>query len=109
MLSFKQLIRQDNRDVFMNDDEFAEKHFVNGRKMSAILDTNELEEREKRLKEDMTTGVYKKQILFYVRASDFGRMPSVGSVLEFDRKRYIVTNAINEDGIYSVEAEANRS
>lgn len=107
-MTFKECIRSDVTDVFLNLDEFAVEHTINGRKMPAIVDNNELIEREKKAKSDMD-GVNVKQTLIYVRARDFGGLPPVGYMIILDGMRYIVTDAINEDGVYSITVEANRS
>ena len=110
MLSeFKQIVRNDNRAVFLNLEEFADLHMVNDRQMSVIIDSNELEEREKAYKGNHVEGIYKKTLLIYVLAVEFGRMPAVNSSLVLDGITYRVTNAINEDAVYSIEMEAVRS
>lgn len=107
--AFKQMIRDDNRAVFLNTEEFADEHTINGRTMRAIIDTNELEEREKAYKGNHVEGIYKRTLLIYVLAVEFGRMPAVNSVLTLDGVTYKVTNSINEDAIYSIEMEAVKS
>lgn len=110
MLSeFKQIVRNDNRAVFLDLEEFADLHMVNDRQMSVIIDSNELEEREKAYKGNHVEGIYKKTLLIYVLAVEFGRMPAVNSSLVLDGITYRVTNAINEDAVYSIEMEAVRS
>ena len=47
--------------------------------------------------------------MIYVKASEFGNLPAVGRSLNFDGKIYIVTSAIDEDGIYSIELEMNKT
>lgn len=111
-MTFKEQIALDNTQVFMNDDEFGEIHNVNGKDMSVIIDNNELVDREKKYKYRHSLyadGVYLKELLIYVKASDFGKLPAVGRVITFDSKSYIVSDAINEDGIYSLCLEANKT
>lgn len=111
-MTFKEQIALDNTQVFMNDDEFGEIHNVNGKDMSVIIDNNELVDREKRYQYRHSLyadGVYLKELLIYVKASDFGKLPAVGRVITFDSKSYIVSDAINEDGIYSLCLEANKT
>jgi hypothetical protein len=106
-MTFKECIRSDVTDVFLNLDEFAVEHTINGKKMRALVDNNELIEREKKAKSDMD-GVNTKQTLIYVWAREFGGLPPVGYMITLDGMRYIVTDAINEDGVYSITVEANR-
>lgn len=108
MLTFKDVARADIDNVFMNVDEFAGIHTVNGKKMSVIIDNNELIERAKRINSHMD-GIYVKQTLIYVKAKDFGPLPAVGQVVNLDGKTFRVTDATNEDGLYSLHMEANRS
>jgi hypothetical protein len=107
-LTFKEQIRADIDNVFMNTDEFAAEHTVNGKKMPVTVDNNELIERAKKAKSNMD-GIYTKTTLIYVKAKDFGPLPAVGAALNLDGKTYRVTDAMNEDGLFSIHLEANRS
>lgn len=110
-MNFKDIIRADNKRVFLNPQEFGEEHQIAGRRMNIIIDDIEMVEREKRQNgmQSYRQGVYKKQILFYVLKEEFGPLPAVGRSLTLDDTTYLITDAINEDGIYSVSLEAVRS
>jgi len=112
MRTFKEQMGLDIRSVFMNFDEFGEIHELNGRKKLVIIDENELTERGKRIQgrgEAKGEGLHKKQLLFYIAAEKFGQLPSPGNLLNFDGKEYIITDANDEEGIYSISLEAKRS
>ena len=113
-MTFKETIKQDIRSVFLNFDEFGEIHKLNGKERLVIIDENELTEREKKIKysgkiKGVDRELHLKQFLFYIVAEDFGNLPLPGSLLEFDGRKYVITDAENEDGIYSISLEANRS
>lgn len=111
-MTFKEQIASDNKNVFMNLEEFSDTHNVNGTDMLCIVDNNEQIDREKRYRYNHSLygdGVYIKQLLIYVKAEDFGPLPAIGRVITFDKKAYIITDAINEDGIYSLCLEANKT
>lgn len=111
-LTFKEQIAQDNQDIFMNQDEFSEIHVVNGKEMTVQIDSNELIEREKHYRNNsnlFAEGIYRKNLLIYVREDEFGTLPAVGRLLVFDGKNYIIMDAVNEDGIYSISLEANKA
>ena len=108
MATFKDIVRNDAENVFLNKDEFAEEHMVDGKSMTIIIDNNEHLEREKRYKA-LEEEISQKQVLFYVSAAEFGRLPKLGRLMELDGKKYKVTDAIREGAIYSITLEANKS
>lgn len=108
MATFKDIVRNDAENVFLNKDEFAEEHMVDGKSMTIIIDNNEHLEREKRYKA-LEEGISQKQVFFYVSAAEFGRLPKLGRLLELDGKKYKVADAIREGAIYSITLEANKS
>lgn len=106
--TFKELLIQDVKNVFLNPAEFGEAHTINGTEMTAIIDGNEQIEREKRGAQRMD-GVYMNQKLIYVNAADFGPLPAQGSLFTLDKRKYRVADAISEGGVHSITIEANRS
>lgn len=111
-MTFKDQIANDIRTVFANEEEFWEEHVINGVKMLCLIDNNEMVDREKRYqyrKSLYADGVYLKELLVYVKAEDFGPLPAIGRVITFDKKSYLISDAINEDGIYSLCLEANKA
>lgn len=111
-MTFKEQIAVDCVNVFINKEEFSEIHQINGVEMPCQIDNNELIEREKRYQNTKgmhSDGLFIKQLLIYVKAEDFGKLPAIGRVVTVDGKSYIVTDAIDEVGIYSIALEANKT
>lgn len=106
-MNFKECAREDVNRTFFNMDEFADIHILNGKKIPVIVDENELVEREKRVKSNMD-GVYAKQIMIYVKGTDFGMLPAIGTKLVMDGKSYLVQESVNEYGVYSITLEKNK-
>lgn len=107
--TFKELIKGDT-GVFLNTEEFGEPHNLNGKTINVMIDNNEMIEREKRgVSESYNNGVFKKQLLFFVKADCFGTLPQIGRTLLFDQSPYLVIDAIDEGGIYSISLEACKS
>lgn len=107
-MTFKDIIKRDVQQTFLNVDEFSEIHTVNRKADgSADSDNNEQIEREKRYSQHMD-GIYVKQVLMYVSAEDYGPLPKQGTAVSLDKRSYRVADAIAEDGIYSITLEANR-
>ena len=107
-LSFKEAVTNDISAVFFNLEEFADTHNIDGTDMAAIIDDIEQVEREKRMKSYMD-GIYARQVLIYVKASEFGPLPAQGRLVKLDGKRYMVLDATDEGGVYAITLEANRS
>ena len=107
-ITFKQVMQNDIDRTFFNDEEFSDKHTIDGVSMSVMFDDMENIEREKRMKSKMD-GIYVRQILIYVKASEFGPLPAYGRLLNLDGKRYTVVDAIEEGGVYTITLEANKS
>lgn len=107
MQSFKELVQQD-RSIFLNLEEFGEPHQIDGTEMTVLIDKLELIEREKK-ERTYEDGIYQENILIYVFQEEFGELPCVDDIIVVDGKRYLVKDAVNEDGIFSISLEANVS
>ncbi len=105
MKTFKDIIKQDIKSTFINDNEFSEKHRIDGKEMSVITDGIELLEREKKVK-DKADGLFLKQKLIYVAAEDFGPLPRIGRIIKLDKYDYRIIDAIAENCMYSLTLEA---
>lgn len=106
-MTFKSIIADDCKNVFLNENEFAEIHKINGKPMRAIIDKNELIDRQKG--NPHNDGTYEKSILIYVLASECGAKPKIGSRLTLDGKHnLLVKDVTDECGIYSITGEEVR-
>ena len=107
--SFKECIAADVFSVFLNKLEFADTHTVNGKKMTVLVDENELLERDKGKLGVQQTGLYKSRRLIYVARPDFGSRPAIGAVLTLDGRAYRIADCTAEDGILAIELEAAKT
>ena len=106
--SFKDILQRDIDEIFFNLNEFSDTHNIDGVEMTAMIDDMEHIEREKKMKSHMD-GIYARQILLYVKASEFGPIPSQGRLLKLDGHVYTVVDTTDEGGVYTITLEANRS
>nr|DAU15677.1 MAG TPA: Gifsy-2 prophage ATP-binding sugar transporter-like barrel, 4 helix bundle.7A [Caudoviricetes sp.] len=107
-LSFKEMVKKDCKDVFLNPKEFGGLHTVDGRPMVIQIDESEITERSKKQLE-RAEGVYKRQLLFYVAQEDFGPLPAIGRQIKIDNGSYRVVDANSEGGIYSITVGRNQA
>ena len=75
-MNFKDIIKADVKDVFLNTEEFSDMHIVNGVPMAVQIDDIEQIEREKRYNQNMD-GIFVSQKLIYVSAEEWGNSPSL--------------------------------
>ncbi len=101
MPGFKEQTALD-RAVFINTDEFADVHAINGRQMSIVLDKDELKRRQAKPEYG-----YEGDILFYVDAMAYGEAPVIGQFITFDGDKYRVSDVQEDEGLYLIELVAN--
>lgn len=106
MSAFKDAVKNDVKSVFINQDEFADEHVLNGQTVICVID------------EDLTTtisdtvanplyGVFVNMLKIYVSPDDLDSVPVEGEVLNVDDKICLVRKVSVEQGILVITAEAN--
>ena len=111
--SFKDTIKNDIKEVFLNSDEFSDLHtFVIDNdviKINAQVDSNELIKRDTQSERNKyADGFYKNQVIVYVNSEEFGKKPKQGAEIKMDGKKFIVIEVADEYGIYSITLETKR-
>lgn len=106
MSAFKDAVSNDIMSVFLNVDEFADKHVLNGKKVICIVD-KDLTEAAKKTVSNPLDGVFINAVMIFVKSSDLERQPVEGELLYLDDKMYIVRNVSEEMDVLSITAEAN--
>jgi len=96
-MDFKTLMEAD-QSVFFNCDEFAEPHVVNGKSMDIIID----HEKAKELNDTEFEGDAVCDVLFFVKASEYGNLPVYGSPCKFKGDTYKVIQAGDLGGTYEI-------
>lgn len=96
---FKDMVACDALTVFMNMEEFAGLHEINGRRLRCIIDTNEADTAP-----TMYEGVYTLLTTVYVLSSEM-RAPAVDEILTIDGVIFVVKHVSDEDGLIVIKAE----
>ena len=100
MSRFKRFVSLDVKRAFINKDEFAEEHMLNGERVTCVID--------KDLTQDAKNiGVFMNAITIYVETADIEEKPVEGELLDFDDKIYVVRSVSDEDKVLVIVAEAN--
>lgn len=106
MDGFKDMVREDIKNVFLDLEIFGETHMVAGKEMVIVIDDGEKRRRNGQYLDEKA--IYSKRILFYAAAEDMGSLPPLGMEIDVDGRDYEVLQAEQEDGIYSILAEEFR-
>ena len=107
--SFKDCVAADIHGVFLNTQEFADTHTIDGRKMDAVVDDDALLERDAARGGVHSDGIYKVRRLLYVSRDDYGGRPPSGKRLVLDGREYRVVQADEAAGVLTIEIEAIRT
>jgi len=91
-------------DTFLNTDELAESHDIDGKQVDCIIDGDIFKGRQSPL-----DGVYVSSIMLFVRLSDIGERPVVRQHLHLDGELYLVTNCNLVGGMLEITLEANEA
>lgn len=93
------MVARDALTVFMNMEEFAEVHEINGRRLRCIIDTKEADTAP-----SLYEGVYTLLTTVYVLSSEI-RAPAVDEVFTIDNVMFVVKHVSDEDGLIVIKAE----
>lgn len=105
-MNFREQLKADLKDTFLDCEQFAEEHLINGKKMNVVIDNSELLERAKISGLSATDGTYTSSILVFLPAADFGAKPRIGTLITLDGIEFKVINCTDECGLYSIELKA---
>jgi len=103
MENFKDRVAAD-MSVFLNLDEFAEYHDIDGETVKIVLDSDLINRRPHLYAE----GTYQNRVIFFARESDLGYRPVEGQVMSLDGQQYLVVQVGEDMGLLSVTLEGNQ-
>ena len=104
-MSFKDLIKNDLDNVFLNLDEFAELHRIEGVQIAVVIDNDQLV----KLKQGQILGLVEADMLLMGREVDFPADLEPGRLLNVDGRELIVTNTGKDMGLVEVALSQNRT
>ena len=104
-MSFKEQIQKDLDAVFLNLNEFAEHHRVEGVQIAVVVDSDQLNN----LKQGQILGLIEADMLLMGRESDFPPNLEPGRLLNVDGRELIVVNSGKDMGLVEVALRQNRT
>jgi len=101
-MNFKDAVQADIYNVFLNPNEMASYHNINGRAIKGVLSQDEFEKRLERTSANYAEGVSVQGAYFTCASSEFKRDPVRGEQWNIDGINFIVDNVENKMGVHSV-------
>ena len=104
-MSFKEQIAADLDSVFLNLDEFAEIHRVEGSKIPVVVDNDQLN----KLKKGQILGLVEADMLLMGKTADFPADLEPGRMLNVDGRELIIASSGEDMGLVEVALQQNRT
>lgn len=103
-MTLKEMIANDIDKVFLNMDDFAEIHDIDGVEMKAVIDEVNAEERSLKSSDHIIgDSIFEKYIKIYVNVDEYGEKPKAGRrIFRLDGKPYRVMEVDEEMGMYVI-------
>lgn len=106
-MSFKDQIKQDLSDVFLNLDEFADLHRIEGKEVPVVIDSDMLEKLSK-IGDNRIHGMDETDMVIMGKASDLPENLDPGRLLNLDGREVIVVTTTSEMGLVQIAVRQNR-
>lgn len=106
-MSFKDQIKQDLSDVFLNLDEFADLHRIEGKEVPVVIDSDMLEKLSK-IGDNRIHGMDEADMVIMGKASDLPENLDPGRLLNMDGREVIVVTTTSEMGLVQIAVRQNR-
>lgn len=106
-MSFKDQIKQDLSDVFLNLDEFADLHRIEGKEVPVVIDSDMLEKLSK-IGDNRIHGMDEAGMVIMGKASDLPENLDPGRLLNLDGREVIVVTTTSEMGLVQIAVRQNR-
>ena len=106
-MSFKDQIKQDLSDVFLNLDEFADLHRIEGKEVPVVIDSDMLEKLSK-IGDNRIHGMDEADMVIMGKASDLPENLDPGRLLNLDGREVIVGTTTSEMGLVQIAVRQNR-
>lgn len=106
-MSFKDQIKQDLSDIFLNLDEFADLHRIEGKEVPVVIDSDIMAKLSK-IGDNRIHGMDEADMLIMGKASDLPENLDPGRLLNLDGREVIVVTTTSEMGLVQIAVRQNR-
>ncbi len=106
-MSFKDQIKQDLSDIFLNLDEFADLHRIEGNEVPVVIDSDIMAKLSK-IGDNRIHGMDEADMVIMGKASDLPENLDPGRLLNLDGREVIVVTTTSEMGLVQIAVRQNR-
>lgn len=106
-MSFKDQIKQDLSDIFLNLDEFANLHRIEGKEVPVVIDSDIMAKLSK-IGDNRIHGMDEADMVIMGKASDLPENLDPGRLLNLDGREVIVVTTTSEMGLVQIAVRQNR-
>lgn len=106
-MSFKDQIKQDLSDIFLNLDEFADIHRIEGKEVPVVIDSDIMAKLSK-IGDNRIHGMDEADMIIMGKASDLPENLDPGRLLNLDGREVIVVTTTSEMGLVQIAVRQNR-
>lgn len=106
-MSFKDQIKQDLSDIFLNLDEFADLHRIEGKEVPVVIDSDIMAKLSK-IGDNRIHGMDEADMVIMGKASDLPKNLDPGRLLNLDGREVIVVTTTSEMGLVQIAVRQNR-
>ena len=105
-MRFRDFLEGDIDNVFLNADEFAEEHDLNGTIAKAVVQAPTASESFMSNGSHANDSLQGVSVFVHCKLQDIPEIPAQGNVFRLDGDIYVVNSAVEEDGLVSIELRA---
>lgn len=106
-MSFKDQIKQDLSDIFLNLDEFADLHRIEGKEVPVVIDSDIMAKLSK-IGDNRIHGMDEADMVIMGKASNLPENLDPGRLLNLDGREVIVVTTMSEMGLVQIAVRQNR-
>lgn len=106
-MSFKDQIKQDLSDIFLNLDEFTDLHRIEGKEVPVVIDSDIMAKLSK-IGDNRIHGMDEADMVIMGKASDLPENLDPGRLLNLDGREVIVVTTTSEMGLVQIAVRQNR-
>lgn len=103
MSSFKDQLAKDIEQVFINTQEFADIHTLEGVELPCVVNSNSVGNRKYNRASSFDDGLYEYDIEVIYKYDDYPRMLIYKTNISFDSGQYEVSNFALDDGMVTLK------